>query len=69
MKEIIDISRWAPSWGNFQIARYTLVDAGLACQTFCLAAEAKGVGTVIMGVIDDESISNMKHLNYQLSYL
>lgn len=118
MKEIIDISRWAPSWANFQIARYTLVDdqatierltaesvhgfayniktlkeakgvavlsfvkgksgkldpdkdgyttskedswevfdAGIACQTFCLAAHAKGVGTCIFGVIDDASIA------------
>ncbi|MCT4575628.1 MAG: nitroreductase family protein, partial [Alphaproteobacteria bacterium] len=106
MKEIIEISRFAPSWANFQVARYTLIeneetikqlahdgvkgfvynigtlekakgvavlsyvkgksgsiekygikndseenpweifDAGIACQTFCLAAHAKGVGTV-----------------------
>ncbi len=118
MREIVDISRWAPSWGNFQVARYTFVDdetmikqiaskgvngfmynvgilenaknvavlsfvkgksgkldkdeyatsktnvwevfdAGLACQTFCLAAHAKGIGTVIMGVIDDKSISKV----------
>ena len=120
MKEIVDISRWAPSWANFQIARYTLVDdeatirklatdavkgftynintlknahgvavlsfvkgksgklnpekedyatskasvwevfdAGIACQTFCLAAHAKGVGTCIFGVIDDDSISKI----------
>ena len=26
MREIVDISRWAPSWVNYQIARYTLVD-------------------------------------------
>ena len=26
MREIVSISRWAPSWGNFQVARYTLVD-------------------------------------------
>lgn len=116
MREIIELSKWAPSWGNFQIARYTLVedeqviqriasegvndfiynidtlknakgvavlsyvkgksgkldkeeyvtskastwevfDAGIACQTFCLAAHSKGVGTLVMGVIDDESIS------------
>ena len=121
MKEIVSISRWAPSWGNFQVARYTLVDdeatikrlatdgvrgfvynintlkqapgvailsfvrgksgkldedkyatakgnvwevfdAGIACQTFCLAAHAKGIGTVIMGVIDDESISEIVDL-------
>ncbi|QJB56045.1 nitroreductase family protein [Pseudodesulfovibrio sp. zrk46] len=118
MKEIIDIARWAPSWANFQIARYTLVDdeaviaklgtdgvkgfvynintlknakgvavlsfvkgksgklegddyatskgnvwevfdAGIACQTFCLAAHAKGIGTCVMGVIDDDSISQI----------
>ena len=118
MREIVDISRWAPSWVNYQIARYTLVDdeeiikklategvngfvynidtlknakgvailsfvkgksgkldlekddyatskanvwevfdAGIACQTFCLAAHAKGIGTCIMGVIDVISIS------------
>ncbi len=118
MKEIVDVSRWAPSWGNFQVARYTFVDdealikrigeegvngfvynvgtlknaknvavlsyvkgksgkldedtyvtskasawevfdAGLACQTFCLAAHEKGVGTTVMGVIDDASISEI----------
>lgn len=118
MKEIVSLSRWAPSWGNFQVARYTLVDdeqiirklatdgvdgfvynidtlknapgvavlsfvkgksgkldkdeyvtskadvwevfdAGIACQTFCLAAHAKGVGTCIMGVINDTSIAEI----------
>lgn len=121
MEEIVEISRWAPSWANFQIARYTFVDtpetikkletegvkgftynidtlknakgvsvlsfvkgksgklsgdeqttaktnaweafdAGIACQTFCLAAHAKGVGTCIFGVIDDESISEIVNL-------
>lgn len=121
MKEIISLSRWAPSWKNLQIARYTLVDddetikkisedgvhgfsynmktlsnakgvavlsfvkglsgkldennyatsktnawesfdAGIACQTFCLAAHAKGVGTCIFGVIDDESIGKIVDL-------
>lgn len=120
MKEVIEVARWAPSWANFQIARYTLVDdaktikklstdgvkgfvynvktleeaqgvavlsfvkgksgkldpekneyatdkggvwevfdAGIACQTFCLAAHAKGVATCIMGIIDDESIAEI----------
>ncbi|BAX82478.1 nitroreductase family protein [Labilibaculum antarcticum] len=118
MKEIVSISRWAPSWGNFQVARYTLVDdkdviaklatdgvdgfiynvntlkeakgvavlsfvkgksgklegddyatskasvwevfdAGLSCQTFCLTAHAKGVGTCVLGVINDKSISGI----------
>lgn len=119
MKEIVEISRWAPSWANTQIARYTLVDneetierltavgvqgftynmntlkkahgvavlsfvegksgrldkygdfdsskahfweafdAGIACQTFCLAAHAKGVGTCIFGVIDETAIAEI----------
>ncbi len=118
MREIISLSRWAPSWANFQIARYTIVDdpklikaihdrgvngfaynmstlenaagvmvlsyvngqsgtygkgkyvtskgemwdmfdSGIACQTFCLAAHAKGVGTCIFGIIDDSAISEI----------
>ncbi len=123
MLEIIDIARWAPSWANFQVARYTLIDdpkvisqlatdgvkgftyniktlesakgvcvlsfvqgksgkldpekgdfatskgsvweafdAGIACQTFCLAAHAMGVGTCIFGVIDEDSIAKIANL-------
>lgn len=123
MKEIIELARWAPSWANTQIARYTLVDnpevirqlatngvkgfsynmktlehapgvcvlshvkgksgrldpdkfdmefanpeawesfdAGIACQTFCLAAHAKGVGTTIFGVIDQTRIAQAVNL-------
>ena len=80
MREIVDIARWAPSWVNYQIARYTLVDDeeiikeiaehGVngfvynidTLRTFCLAAHAKGVGTCIMGVIDDKSIAKIVNL-------
>jgi len=121
MQEIVSISRWAPSWANFQIARYNLIDdpntiekiandgvkgfiynvdtlkgakgvavlsytkgksgklnkeeyatvkgdaweifdSGIACQTFCLAAHAKSIGTVIMGVIDEKSIAQIINL-------
>ncbi len=123
MSEVIDIARFAPSWANFQIARYTFIDdvekikqieldgvkgfvynintlknaknvvvlsfvkgksgkldptkeeyattlenywesfdAGIACQTFCLAAHAKGIGTCIMGVIDSDSLSKLANL-------
>ncbi len=123
MKEIVEIARWAPSWANTQIARYTLVDspamiqkiategvkgfsynmktlenapgvcvlshvqgksgrldpdkfdmefanpeawesfdAGIACQTFCLAAHARGVGTTIFGVIDKDTIPTLLNL-------
>lgn len=36
-------------WENF--------DAGIAVQTFCLAAHDKGVGTVILGIFDDEKVA------------
>lgn len=120
MKEIVDVSKYAPSWVNYQIARYTFVDkediikriakegvngfvynidtlkeaknvlvlsyiegksgkieeagydaktniweifdAGIAAQTFSLAAHAKGIGSVIMGVINDKAISEIINL-------
>ena len=41
---------------------WEIFDAGLACQTFALAAHAKGVGSVIMGVINDKAISEIVEL-------
>lgn len=37
-------------WENF--------DAGIATQTFCLAAHEKGVGTVILGIFDEEKTAH-----------
>ena len=122
MEEIIEITRYAPSWTNSQTPRWTLVenselishfatkgvkgfvynvdtlknakgvavlsfvkgksgrtekynietsenperweyfDAGIACQTFCLAAYAKGVGTCIFGVIDEDIVTKAINL-------
>ncbi len=119
MTEIMEATRYAQSWANMQVARYTLVDdaaiierlgkegvngfvynvatlqnaknvcvlsfvkgksgklpeqadyatskaqawevfdAGIACQTFCLAAHAKGIGTCVMGIIDDAAIADI----------
>ncbi len=115
MREIIDLSRFSPSWKNTQVVRYHIIknkdlkekiaqncvlsfdfnaktivrsdalvimsvikeisgyekdgsfstsqedrwemfDAGIATQTFCLAAHSKGVGSVILGVFDEEKI-------------
>lgn len=38
-------------------AAWECFDAGLVCQQFCLAAYAKGGGTCILGVIDNEAIA------------
>lgn len=133
INKLVEIARYSPSWANFQVARYHIVqndaiiskiaekgvnkfiynidtlkkapnvlvlthveglsgklcindgeldlsegaeikyvsskhdsweifDAGLAAQTFCLAAHANKIGTCIMGVIDDKSIAEIIEL-------
>lgn len=39
--------------------RWQMFDAGVACQTFCLAAKERGLGTVIMGIFDEDGISEL----------
>lgn len=36
--------------------RWEMFDAGVACQTLCLAAWAQGLGTCIMGVYDEDQV-------------
>lgn len=36
-------------WENF--------DTGIAVQTFCLAAHEKGLGTVVLGIFDDDKVA------------
>ncbi|WP_423236691.1 nitroreductase family protein [Clostridium beijerinckii] len=40
----------------------------MAWQTFCLAAHAKGVGTCIMGVIDEKSSKFTRRRNSSCTY-
>lgn len=42
--------------------RWEMFDAGIASQTFCLAAHNLGVGTVILGIFDDEKVADAIHL-------
>ena len=42
--------------------RWEMFDAGIAAQTFCLAAHDKGVGTCIMGIFDDAKIAEVLNL-------
>ncbi len=119
IRDIVELCRFAPSWKNQQIARYTVItdqdlkaqiaehctdlafnaktmaraaalavisfrtgisgidgdkevahtgmewgmfDAGIAAQTFCLAAREYEVGTCILGVCDMEKIYELLHL-------
>jgi len=41
-------------WQNF--------DAGIAAQTFCLAAHEMGVGSVIMGIFDENEVSKVTEI-------
>lgn len=42
--------------------RWQMFDVGVSCQTFCLAAKDKGLGTVIMGIFDEDGISELLHI-------
>lgn len=51
--------------------RWQMFDVGVACQSFCLAAWDHSLGTVIMGVFDEEGISKLLNLpeNQELAAL
>ncbi len=40
-------------------ASWQMYDAGIASQTFCLAAHEQGLGTVIMGIFDEDKVAEM----------
>ena len=42
--------------------RWQMFDVGVACQTFCLAAHNAGLGTVIMGIWDEDGITKLLKL-------
>ena len=39
--------------------RWQMFDVGIACQTLCLAAHEQGLGTVIMGIWDEDGITEL----------
>lgn len=47
------------SYSTKRGATWQMFDAGAASQTFCLAAHEYGVGSVIMGIFDEEGITNL----------
>ena len=44
------------SFSTSQGTHWQSFDAGVAAQTFCLAAHALGLGTVIMGIFDESKV-------------
>ena len=51
--------------------RWQMFDAGIAAQTFCLAAHEAGLGTVIMGIFDEDGITELLNIpeNQELAAL
>ena len=47
------------SFSTSQGTHWQSFDAGVAAQTFCLAAHALGLGTVIMGIFDEEKVAQV----------
>lgn len=47
------------SFSTSKGASWEMYDAGISAQTFCLAAHEYAVGTVIMGVFDEEILKNI----------
>ncbi len=41
---------------------FEMFDAGAACQTFCLSAHAKGIGTVITGYFDEDKVLELLNI-------
>lgn len=44
------------SYSTSKEDRWEMFDAGIASQTFCLAAHSKGIGSVILGIFDEDKI-------------
>ena len=40
-------------------ASWQMFDAGIASQSFCLAAHEQGLGTVIMGIFDEDKVAQL----------
>ena len=52
-------------YGSFTTSKgdsWLMFDAGIATQTFCLAAYEYGVGSVIMGIFDAEKVAELLHI-------
>ncbi len=55
------ISGYNPD-GTFSTSKgsgWEMFDAGIASQTFCLAAHSLGIGTVILGYLDDAKVAEL----------
>ena len=47
------------SYTTFRKDTWQMFDAGIASQTFCLAAHDRGIGSVILGIFDQDTITDL----------
>ena len=45
--------------GKFRGVQYSLIDVGIACAFFSLAAEAEGIGSCLLGWFDEQAVKNV----------
>ena len=50
------------SYSTKKVDRWQMFDIGAACQTYCLAAHEAGLGTVIMGIWDEDGITSLLNI-------
>lgn len=50
------------SFSTVKEDRWEMFDAGIACQTLCLSAREKGLGTCIMGLYDEEKLPELLNI-------
>jgi nitroreductase len=50
------------SYSTKRGSAWQMFDVGAACEAFCLAAYEQGLGTVIMGIFDEDDAAAMLHL-------
>lgn len=51
------------SYSTSKEDRWEVYDAGIAAQSFCLAAWEQGIGSVIMGIFDEEKVAEAINLD------
>ena len=50
------------SYSTTKETGWQMFDAGIASQTFCLAAHEHGIGSVILGILDYDEIASLLQL-------
>ncbi len=50
------------SYSTWREGSWQMYDVGIACQTFALACHEQGLGTVVLGIFDQEKVSDLLNI-------